>query len=149
VGRNLITWSNQAAWSRIQDEVRWNKGPPSLAPTEDGFVRRKRPEGEVSEGSFIACTLWLADCQNMQGRSAEARQTLERVLAIRNDLGLLSEEYDVPGRKLPAGIESSCARYHSARLFRAGAATRWRMIRNRARTSRPSATSPARIDAGP
>lgn len=68
--------------------------------TEDGFVRRKRPEGEVSEGSFIACTLWLADCQNMQGRTTEARQTLERVLAIRNDLGLLSEEYDVPGRHL-------------------------------------------------
>lgn len=100
MGRNLITRSNQAAWGRIQDEVRWNKGPPSLALTEDGFVRRKRPEDEVSEGSFIACTLWLADCQNMQGRSAEARQTLERVLAIRNDLGLLSEEYDVPGRHL-------------------------------------------------
>ncbi|MEE3504210.1 GMC family oxidoreductase [Acidiphilium acidophilum] len=34
VGRNLMTQSNQAAWGRMQEEVRWNKGPPSLALTE-------------------------------------------------------------------------------------------------------------------
>ena len=67
---------------------------------EDGMVRRKKPESEEPQGSFIACTLWLADCQNMQGRTAEARKTLERVLAIRSGLGLLSEEYNVRGKRL-------------------------------------------------
>ena len=68
--------------------------------TEDGLVRRKKPEGGNPEGTFIACTLWLADCQSMQGRDADARRTFERVLAIRNDVGLLSEEYNVPGKRL-------------------------------------------------
>jgi GH15 family glucan-1,4-alpha-glucosidase len=68
--------------------------------TEDGLVRRKPPQGQTPQGSFIACTFWLADCQSMQGRDAEARKTLERVLAIRNDVGLLAEEYNVPGKRL-------------------------------------------------
>jgi GH15 family glucan-1,4-alpha-glucosidase len=67
---------------------------------EDGLVRRKKPQGSDPEGTFIACTFWLADCQSMQGRDADARRTLERVLAIRNDVGLLSEEYNVPGKRL-------------------------------------------------
>jgi GH15 family glucan-1,4-alpha-glucosidase len=68
--------------------------------TEDGMVRRKKSTGSESEGSFIACTFWLADCQNLQGRRKEARKTFERALAVRNDVGLLSEEYNVPGRCL-------------------------------------------------
>lgn len=68
--------------------------------TEDGMVRRKKSNGSESEGSFIACTFWLADCQNLQGRRKEARKTFERALAVRNDVGLLSEEYNVPGRCL-------------------------------------------------
>ncbi|HET9148016.1 MAG TPA: glycoside hydrolase family 15 protein, partial [Acetobacteraceae bacterium] len=67
---------------------------------EGGLVRRKKPKSENPQGAFIVCTLWLADCQSMQGRDAEARKTLERVLEIRNDLGLLSEEYNVRGRHL-------------------------------------------------
>ena len=68
--------------------------------TEGGLVRRKKRSGREPEGAFIACTLWLADCQNMQGRHDDACKTLERVLAIRNDVGLLAEEYDVPGKHL-------------------------------------------------
>jgi GH15 family glucan-1,4-alpha-glucosidase len=68
--------------------------------TDDGLVRRKKPSAREPEGAFIACTLWLADCQNMQGRQEDARKTLERVLAIRNDVGLLAEEYNVQGRHL-------------------------------------------------
>ena len=49
------------------------------------------------EGAFIACTCWLADCLAMLGREADARDYLERVLAIRNDVGLLSEEWDSRG----------------------------------------------------
>jgi GH15 family glucan-1,4-alpha-glucosidase len=47
-----------------------------------------------SEGAFLACTLWLADDLHLIGREDEARETFERVLALRNDVGLLSEEYD-------------------------------------------------------
>ena len=67
---------------------------------QDGLVRRTRAEGPNPEGAFLACSFWLADCQSMQGRAADARRTFERVLAVRNDLGLLSEEYNVPGRHL-------------------------------------------------
>ncbi|OYV26782.1 MAG: glucoamylase [Acidocella sp. 20-63-7] len=67
---------------------------------QDGMVRRKPAQGMEPQGSFIACTLWLADCQNLQGRTAEARATLERVLAVASETGLLSEEYNVPGQHL-------------------------------------------------
>ncbi|HEV2087507.1 MAG TPA: glycoside hydrolase family 15 protein, partial [Cryptosporangiaceae bacterium] len=46
------------------------------------------------EGAFLACTFWLADALFMIGREKEARVTLERLMDLRNDVGLLSEEYD-------------------------------------------------------
>ena len=55
------------------------------------------PHGEAA---FLPCTLWLADNYAFQGRHAEARDIFDRVLAIRNDLGLLSEEYDPVDRRL-------------------------------------------------
>jgi GH15 family glucan-1,4-alpha-glucosidase len=54
--------------------------------TEDGL-----PPGE---GAFIACSLWYADNLILAGRKADARAMFERVLALRNDVGLLAEEYD-------------------------------------------------------
>ncbi len=66
----------------------------------DGFVLRSQPKGENGEGAFLACSCWLADCQSLQGRGDDARRTFEKVLAVSNDLGLLSEEYDVKGRHL-------------------------------------------------
>jgi GH15 family glucan-1,4-alpha-glucosidase len=68
--------------------------------SEDGMVRRKPTKGQNQQGSFIACTFWLADCQHLQGRHTDARRTVERVLAVRNDVGLLSEEYNVPAKHL-------------------------------------------------
>ncbi len=51
------------------------------------------------EGAFLACSFWLSDCLQMLGRDRDARQMLDRLLGLRNDLGLLSEEYDpVAGR---------------------------------------------------
>ena len=47
-----------------------------------------------SEGVFLPCSFWLADCLHLIGRKKEARDLFERLLDIRNDLGLLSEEYD-------------------------------------------------------
>ncbi|HEY1265869.1 MAG TPA: glycoside hydrolase family 15 protein [Candidatus Binatia bacterium] len=71
----------------------------------DGFVNRYTEAPEVDglppgEGAFIACTFWLADNLSLQGRQAEAREIFERMLAIRNDVGLLSEEYDRRRRRL-------------------------------------------------
>ena len=47
-----------------------------------------------SEGAFLACTFWLADNYALIGRIKEAEEMFERLLKIRNHLGLLSEEYD-------------------------------------------------------
>ena len=69
--------------------------------TEDGFVRRQAaPWIGREEGVFFPCSCWLADCPAMQGRCEEARALFERVLAVSNDVGLLSEEYHVPSRRL-------------------------------------------------
>lgn len=69
--------------------------------SEDGLIRRtKARAGRPSEGAFLACSCWMADCLNLQGRNEEARAQLERVLAVSNDLGLLSEEYNVEGKHL-------------------------------------------------
>jgi GH15 family glucan-1,4-alpha-glucosidase len=65
----------------------------------DGFVHRYRPESEVDglptgEGTFLLCTYWLADNLSIQGRHREARDVFERLLSLRNDVGLLPEQYD-------------------------------------------------------
>ena len=73
---------------------------------DGGFVLRYRTAdtGDVDgltgrEGAFLACSFWLADCLSMLGRDHDARQLLDRLLGLRNDLGLLAEEYDpVAGR---------------------------------------------------
>jgi len=51
------------------------------------------------EGAFLSCSFWLADNLVLQGRYAEARVLFERLLALRNDVGLLAEEYDPRGRR--------------------------------------------------
>jgi GH15 family glucan-1,4-alpha-glucosidase len=67
---------------------------------EDGLVRRwARSEGPPDR-MFLPCTCWLADCLGMQGRIAEARRYFERVLALANDVGLLSEEWDPLKRQM-------------------------------------------------
>ncbi|MEU2082746.1 glycoside hydrolase family 15 protein [Streptomyces albus] len=55
------------------------------------------PQGE---GTFLPCTFWLADCYVRQGDSARGRDLFEYLLTLRNDLGLLSEEYDTQARRL-------------------------------------------------
>jgi GH15 family glucan-1,4-alpha-glucosidase len=65
----------------------------STAETDDGLAG--------TEGQFLACSFWLVSALALNGRSDEARALFDRLLALRNDLGLLAEEYDVPrGRQV-------------------------------------------------
>ena len=53
------------------------------------------------EGLFLACSFWLVDALHLSGQRREAVSLFERLLALRNDVGLLSEEWDpVAGRQL-------------------------------------------------
>ncbi len=75
--------------------------------TVDGLVLRYRPEESgvdglpAGEGVFLACTFWLVTVLELQDRHDEARELFERLLDLRNDVGLLAEEYDpIAGRQL-------------------------------------------------
>jgi GH15 family glucan-1,4-alpha-glucosidase len=63
---------------------------------EDGLVMRYRSHDGIpeSEGTFLPCTFWLAECLARQHRAAEARAAFERAAATANDLGLFAEEFD-------------------------------------------------------
>ncbi len=71
--------------------------------TRDGLVARYLADEENTsvaglppgEGTFLPCSFWLVEVMALQGRRDEAEELLERLLALRNDLGLLAEEYDV------------------------------------------------------
>jgi GH15 family glucan-1,4-alpha-glucosidase len=70
----------------------------------DGFVQRYdtargRDGLPPGEGAFLACSFWLADAYVLCGRHDEAHALFERLLAVRNDLGLLAEEYDARARR--------------------------------------------------
>jgi GH15 family glucan-1,4-alpha-glucosidase len=69
--------------------------------SQDGLLLRYHPDagGGVDglagrENPFVACSFWLADALSMIGRHQQARELFERLLGLRSDLGLLSEEYD-------------------------------------------------------
>ncbi|WP_435242786.1 glycoside hydrolase family 15 protein [Streptomyces cucumeris] len=75
--------------------------------SEDGLIRRYTADGDDGgdgdgnvdglpgrEGAFLACSFWLADALQLTGRRKDARALFERLLDLRNDVGLLAEEYD-------------------------------------------------------
>jgi GH15 family glucan-1,4-alpha-glucosidase len=71
----------------------------------EGFVLRYETERvedglPSGEGAFLACSFWLADNYKLMGRDVEAQQLLERLLALQNDVGLLTEEYHVNEKRL-------------------------------------------------
>ncbi|MGI8755861.1 MAG: glycoside hydrolase family 15 protein, partial [Acidimicrobiales bacterium] len=73
--------------------------------THDGFVYRYDATAADdgvggSEGTFLMCTFWLADVLLMQGRVEEATAIFERLVGLRNDVGLLAEMYDPAARRM-------------------------------------------------
>jgi GH15 family glucan-1,4-alpha-glucosidase len=72
---------------------------------KNGFLLRYPLESKVDglsggENAFLICTFWLADNLSLTNRNAEAEELFERVLSIRNDVGLLTEEYDPSAKRL-------------------------------------------------
>jgi GH15 family glucan-1,4-alpha-glucosidase len=66
---------------------------------QDGLVARYNARSSVdglvgNEGAFLACSFWMVDTYILQGRIDEARSLFEHLLSLRNDVGLLAEEYD-------------------------------------------------------
>jgi len=69
-----------------------------------GLLLRYRTRGQdglpPGEGVFLACSFWLADCYALMGRDDDAQRLFEHLLSLRNDVGLLAEEYDPDGKRL-------------------------------------------------
>jgi glucoamylase len=72
---------------------------------KDGYVLRyntaESSDGlPPGEGAFLACSFWLVDNWHMQGREADAQKLFDRLIGLRNDVGLLSEEYDPKAQRM-------------------------------------------------
>jgi GH15 family glucan-1,4-alpha-glucosidase len=70
----------------------------------DGFVLRYNTNEETDglppgEGAFLACSFWLADNYILQDRYNDALELFNRLLSLRNDVGLLAEEYDPSAKR--------------------------------------------------
>ncbi len=70
----------------------------------DGFVLRYRTERvddglPAGEGVFLACSFWMVSALKMLGRDSDAKKLFDRLLALRNDVGLMAEEYDPRARR--------------------------------------------------
>jgi GH15 family glucan-1,4-alpha-glucosidase len=89
---------------------------------KDGFVARydstTTDDGLPSgEGAFLACSFWMVTCLWLIGRREDATRMFERLLSLRNDVGLLSEEYDTVGKRMVGNFPqalSHIALVHSA-----------------------------------
>ncbi len=92
---------------------------------QDGFVLRYRTDETQDglagdEGAFLACSFILVEAYALSGRRREAEELFERLIALRNDLGLLSEEYDTKHERLVGNFPqalSHLALIHAANVL--------------------------------
>lgn len=102
-----------------------------------GFVSRYKTETmrdglQSGEGSFLACSFWLVENINLQGRHDEAEALFDKLLKIRNDLGLLSEEYDTNAQRQVGNFPQAFS--HTALVE-----TAFNLLRRRPRSASPDA----------
>jgi GH15 family glucan-1,4-alpha-glucosidase len=100
---------------------------------QNGLILRYSPHAQEAldglpegEGAFLACSFWLVDSLALLGRLGEARALFERLLSLRNDLGLLSEQYDPRADRLTGNFPqaiSHVALVNSAYLLSTTAAS--------------------------
>jgi GH15 family glucan-1,4-alpha-glucosidase len=109
---------------------------------QDGLVARYSTRSSVdglegNEGAFLACSFWMVDNYTLQRRMDEARSLFEHLLSLRNDVGLLAEEYDAKERRQLGNFPqafSHLALVNSAHNLSAGIETR--PARDRSQTER-------------
>jgi GH15 family glucan-1,4-alpha-glucosidase len=113
----------------------------------DGFVLRYDTGTAVDglppgEGAFLACSFWLVDTYVLLGRYDEAHALFERLLALRNDVGLLAEEYDPHTQRQLGNFPQAFS--HLALINAAHSLSTWEgAARLRSQTSEPAQTEPA------
>ena len=100
----------------------------------EGFVMRyetgRRLDGlPKGEGAFLACSFWLVDNYALMGRHEDARRLFQRLVAIANDVGLLSEEYDPRTRRFLGNFPQAFS--HVALVNTAFGLTRGKKTRGR------------------
>jgi GH15 family glucan-1,4-alpha-glucosidase len=114
----------------------------------DGFVMRYNTHGtndglKAGEGAFLACSFWLCDAYKAIGRHDDAKELFERLLAIRNDLGLLAEEYDPREKRHQGNFPQAFS--HVGLINTAFNLTRGeKPVEQRAGSKRPAPSSEAR-----
>jgi GH15 family glucan-1,4-alpha-glucosidase len=108
--------------------------------SEDGFVMRYVPRQELDglpegEGAFLLCSFWMVQALALMGRTDDATKRYERLLSLRNDVGLLSEEYDPKTKQLLGNIPqafSHTALVNSAMLLSGSGRVRSRRLSDEA-----------------
>jgi GH15 family glucan-1,4-alpha-glucosidase len=118
----------------IEQDLMWNGFVRrySTAQTDDGIAE--------DEGVFLACSFWLADTLVMQGRGEDGQALFERLLAVRNDVGLLSEEYDPASGRLAGNFPQALS--HLALVNTAFSLQGWGPAQERSAHGAPAKSPP-------
>jgi len=115
----------------------------------DGFVLRYDSAAAddglpPGEGAFLACSFWLVDAYALQNRWQDARRLFDRLLALHNDVGLLSEEYDPRAGRLVGNFPQAFT--HVALVNSAFNLTRFeKPMEQRSTTGESAASIPAEV----
>lgn len=114
----------------------------------DGLVLRYAPAAGIDslppgEGVFLPCSFWLADCLAVTGRHAEAEALFERLLALCNDVGLLSEEFDPRSGHMLGNFPQALSHMALVNTARLLSLSSEQVEKSGKKGERPAAVSPA------